>query len=233
MTQQQAAVVLGATGMVGNLLTQRLLKDPAFSKVRALVRRPLSFRHPRLEEQVVDFENGNDIQSKLGTGDCIFSCIGTTKKQVQGDEAVYWKIDHDIPVNAATLGKAAGFHTFVLVSSVGANPATTQFYLQLKGIVERDIAAQNYRSTHIFRPSMILGRREEKRLGESVLQGTMKAASYLMFGAMQKFKAIQADDIAKAMITAARQQQPGKYVYEFGAIKKLAVNGTNHKVAGR
>ena len=212
MTQQQVAVVLGATGMVGNLLTQRLLKDPAFSKVRVLVRRSLPFRHPRLEEQLVDFDNGNDIQSKLGTGDRIFSCIGTTRKQVQGDEALYWKIDHDIPVNAATLGKAAGFHTFLLVSSVGANPDTTQFYLQLKGIIEKDIVAQNYRSTHIFRPSMILGRREEKRLGESVLQGTMKAASHLLFGSLQKFKAIQADDIAKAMIAATRQQQPGKHI---------------------
>src|SRR5207237_5149198 len=102
MLQQQVAVVLGATGMIGNLLTQRLLKDPGFSKVRVLVRKPLLYGHPRLEVQLVDFNNANDIQSRLGTGDCIFSCIGTTQSAVQNDESLYWKIDHDIPVQVAT-----------------------------------------------------------------------------------------------------------------------------------
>src|SRR3954465_11463420 len=184
MLEQQVAVVLGTTGMIGNLLTQRLLKDPGFSKVRVLVRRPLSYEHPRLEVQVVDFDNTNDIQSKLGTGDCIFSCIGTTQKAVQNDEAVYWKIDHDIPVHTATLGKAAGFHTFLLVSSVGANTKTTNFYLQLKGIVEKDILSANYRSTHIFRPSLLLGEREEKRFAEGFFQHMMKPLSSVMVGAL-------------------------------------------------
>src|SRR4051794_27937563 len=198
MLEQQVAVVLGTTGMIGNLLTQRLLKDPGFSKVRVLVRRPLSFDHPRLEVQLVDFEDPNDIQSKLGTGDCIFSCIGTTQKAVEHDEALYWKIDHDIPVHTATLGRAAGFNTFLLVSSVGANAKTTNFYLQLKGIVEKDILAVNYGSTHIFRPSLLLGKREEKRLGEGVFQSIMRPLAPAMVGFLQKYRPIDAEDIAKA-----------------------------------
>ena len=222
MIQQQVAVVLGATGMIGNLLTQRLLKDPGFSKVRVLVRRPLSYEHPRLEVQVVDFDNINEIQSRLGTGDCIFSCIGTTQKAVQKDETLYWKIDHDIPVHVATLGKAAGFHTFLLVSSVGANPKTTNFYLQLKGITEQDILAENYNSTHIFRPSLLLGERAEKRFSESIAQTMAKPLSFLLFGALQKYRPIDADDIAKAMIAAANKQVPGRHIYEFKEIMQLS-----------
>ena len=222
MLQQQVAVVLGATGMIGNLLTHQLLKDPGFSKVRVLVRRPLSYNHPRLEVQVVEFDNINEIQSKLGTGDCIFSCIGTTKGAVQGDEALYWKIDHDIPVHTATMGKAAGFDTFLLVSSVGAKAASTNFYLQLKGLVEKDILAANYRSTHIFRPSLLLGKREEKRIAERIFQATMKPLSSLMIGSLQKFKPIEAGDIAKAMIVAAHELQPGKHTYEYNEIWNLA-----------
>ncbi len=222
MFQQQVAVVLGATGMIGHLLTQRLLKYPGFSKVRVLVRRPLPYEHPRLEVQVVDFDDTNDIQSKLGTGDCIFSCIGTTKSAVQNDEAAYWKIDHDIPVHTATLGKAAGFHTFLLISSVGANAKTTNFYLQLKGIVEQDILAENYRSTHIFRPSLLLGQREETRFGESLAQNVMKPLSFLMIGALQKYKPVDAEDVAKAMIVAAQGQQDGKHIYEYDDILQLA-----------
>ena len=222
MLQQQVAVVLGATGMIGNLLTQRLLKDPGFSKVRVLVRRPLAYEHPRLEVQVVDFDNINEIQSRLGTGDCIFSCIGTTQKAVQKDEALYWKIDHDIPVHVATLGKAAGFHTFLLVSSVGANAKTTNFYLQLKGITEQDILAENYNSTHIFRPSLLLGERAEKRFGEGAFQSIIKPLSPLMFGSLQKYKPVQAADIAKAMIVAANTPSTGKHIYEYNEIMQLA-----------
>ena len=222
MLQQQVAVVLGATGMIGNLLTQRLLKDPGFSKVRVLVRRPLSYEHPRLEMQIVDFDNINEIQSRLGTGDCIFSCIGTTRKAVQKDEALYWKIDHDIPVHVATLGKAAGFHTFLLVSSVGANAKTTNFYLQLKGITEQDILAENYNSTHIFRPSLLLGERTEKRFGEGAFQSIMSPLSPLMFGSLQKYKPVQAADVAKAMIVAANRQSTGKHIYEYNEIMQLA-----------
>ena len=222
MLEQQVAVILGATGMIGNLLTQRLLKDPGFSKVRVLVRRPLTYEHPRLEVQVVDFDNTNDIQSKLGTGDCIFSCIGTTQNAVQKDEALYWKIDHDIPVHTATLGKVAGFRTFLLVSSVGAKAKTTNFYLQLKGIVEKDILAVNYRSTHIFRPSLLLGKREEKRFGEGVFQSIMKPIAPVMVGFLQKYRPVEAEDIAKAMITAANMQEPGSHIYEYGKIMQLA-----------
>jgi uncharacterized protein YbjT (DUF2867 family) len=222
MLQQQVAVVLGATGMIGNLLTQRLLKDPGFSKVRVLARRSLSYQHPRLEVQVVDFDNVNEIQSKLGTGDCIFSCIGTTKRAVENDAALYWKIDHDIPVQVATLGKAVGFNTFLLVSSVGANAKTTNFYLQLKGIVEKDILAANYRSTHIFRPSLLMGEREEKRFTEGVFQRMMKPLSSVMMGSLQKYRPVNAEDIAKAMIAAANKQEPGKHIYQYKEITQLA-----------
>lgn len=220
--QQQVAVVLGATGMIGSILTNLLLKDPAFSKVRVLVRRPLHLIHPRLEVQVTDLHDTNDIQSKLGTGDCIFSCLGTTRQAVQGDESLYWKIDHDIPVNTATLGKAAGFHTFLLVSVVGAKARTTNFYLQLKGMTEQDLAAQNYRNFYIFRPSLLLGHRTEKRLGESIAQKVMPLLSPLMMGPLEKYKPIEAIAVAKAMIAAARLQQPGKLVYEYREMMELA-----------
>lgn len=218
---QQTAVVLGATGMVGNLLTQRLLKDPAFAKVRALVRRPLDFQHPRLEVEVLDLDDTHAIYSQLGTGDCIFSCIGTTQKAVNGNNNLYRKIDHDIPVNVAKLGRTAGFRTFLLVSSVGANERATNFYLKLKGEVERDIEAIGFTNTCIFRPAMILGERKEKRLGEGLLQSVMNTLSKIFIGPLQKFKAIEAADIAKAMIAAARNANAGTRVYQYDEMMHL------------
>jgi uncharacterized protein YbjT (DUF2867 family) len=116
-------------------------------------------------------------------------------------------------VNAAVLGKATGFQTFLLVSSVGANPESDNFYIQLKGNIEKDITAVGFKSTGIFRPSMLLGERNEKRIAERVLQPISKLFSFFLFGNFSK---------SKAMIEAAKKQIPGTHVYEYDNIMKLA-----------
>jgi len=220
--QQQTAVVIGASGMIGNLVTQKLLKDESFSKVRILVRKPILLEHPKLETAIVDFADLTDYQNKLGTGDYIFSCIGTTQKNVKGNNQLYRSIDYDIPLNAAVLGKAAGFQSFSIVSSVGANAAATNFYLRLKGELEEAISTLGINSLHIFRPSMLLGNRKEYRFGENILQGTFKALSVLFFGSFKKYKAMQGEILAAAMVNAAKQEIQGKCIYEYDAIELLA-----------
>src|SRR5215210_4593650 len=172
--QLLTAVVLGATGFIGEQLVQQLLNDAAFSKVRILVRRPVKLSHPKLEAEIVNFDNLAEYRQKLGRGDCIFCCIGTTQKKVKGNKEAYRKIDVDIPVNAAKMGKDAGFTKYLLVSAVGANVQSTNFYLHIKGLVERDIAALNFNSFHVFRPSILLGKRSEFRLAEAVGKGLMQ-----------------------------------------------------------
>ena len=220
--QQQTAVVIGASGMIGNLVTQALLKDESFSKVRILVRKPILLEHPKLETVIVNFADLNDYQNKLGTGDCIFSCIGTTQKNVKGDNQLYRSIDYDIPLNAATLGKAAGFQSFSMVSSVGANAEASNFYLRLKGELEDAISVVGFNSLHIFRPSMLLGNRKEFRFAENIFQGVFKALSIVLFGSLSKYKAIQGEMLSAAMVKAAKQEEQGKFVYEYDAIELLA-----------
>ena len=219
--QQQTAVVIGASGMIGNLVTQELLKDEAFTKVRVLVRKPIQLDHPKLETVIVNFADLNDYQKKLGTGDCIFSCIGTTQKNVKGDNKLYRSIDHDIPLNAATLGKAAGFHSFSLVSSVGANAASSNFYLRLKGELEDAISTVGFNSLHIFRPSMLLGNRKEFRFAENIFQGVFKTLSVVLLGSFKKYRAIQGETVAAAMVNAAKQEVEGKFIYEYDAMELL------------
>ncbi len=222
MAQEQVAVVLGATGMIGNLVTKQLINDSLFSKVVVLVRKPLDFTHPKLDVRIVDFDNLVDLTNKLGTGDIIFSCIGTTQNNVKGNNDLYIKIDHDIPVNMAVLGKAAGFHSFLLVSAVGAKAGSRNFYIDLKGKIENDITTAGFKSTSLFRPSMLLGERNEKRITERILQPVTKAFSLFLFGSFSKYKAIEGADVAKAMILAAKQQKPGTSVYEYNDMMKLA-----------
>ena len=213
--QSLTAVVLGATGLIGKQLVQQLLVDPVFSKVRILVRRPVELSHPKLEVAIADFNNLEDYRNKLGQGDCIFCCIGTTNKKVKGDKTAYRKIDFDIAVNAAKLGKEAGFTSYLLVSAVGANAASGNFYLKLKGEVEKAIEAVGFRSFHAFRPSMLLGERKETRMGEIIGKPLIKALSVLLVGSLEKYKGIKDETVAKGMIAAAKSGAEGVFIHHY------------------
>lgn len=220
--QPLTAVVLGATGLIGENLVQQLLNDTAFSKVRILVRRPVELSHPKLEVAIVIFDDLDDYRIKLGQGDCIFCCIGTTNKKVKGDKVAYRKIDFDIPVNAARMGKEAGFSTYLLVSAVGANADSANFYLRLKGEVEKEIARLNFQSFHAFRPGILLGKRKEFRFGESIGKVVIQALSAVLVGTLKKYKGIEAVTVAKAMIAAAKSHRQGKFVHYYTDMVKAA-----------
>lgn len=198
-----------------------LLEDEYFSAVRVLARTTLSLSHPKLEVCVTDFTNPNDFHRSLGKGDIIFCCIGTTLKKVKGDKQLYRSIDYDIPLHAAQWGIDNGFTQFLVVSSVGANAGSSNFYLRLKGEMEAAIHALPYQALHIFHPSFLLGQRQEKRKGEKLVQLIAPAISQLLVGSLQKYRAIQSTDVAKAMLIAARSEKTGIHKYSFEQIQQL------------
>jgi uncharacterized protein YbjT (DUF2867 family) len=218
---RKTAIVLGATGLIGQHLVQELLQNEFFSKVRILVRRPLNFNHPKADVQVVNFNDEKDIAARIDIGDVIFCCIGTTRKKVKGNRTEYRKVDYDIPIIIARLGIQHGFNQFLIVSAIGANPVAANFYLQLKGCIEEDVTALPFESIHIFRPSILLGKREEFRFGEQIGQGFMKAISFLLLGGWRKYKPIAAADVAKAMVAAANKEIAGVHMYEYDEMQKL------------
>ena len=220
--QPLTAIVLGATGLVGGHLVEKLLMDDTFEKVRILVRRPVNLTHKKLEVHVVNFDNLVDFRTRLGSGDCIFCCIGTTQKQVKGDKAAYRKIDYDIPVNAAKMGKDASFKKYVLVSSVGANASSKSFYLKLKGEAEKAIAEQHFESFHVFRPGVLFGKRKEVRLGELIGKGVMNALPFLLTGTLKKYRGIDAADVAEAMVAASKLSVKGMVVHHFEDMMRMA-----------
>jgi uncharacterized protein YbjT (DUF2867 family) len=210
--QHLSAVLLGASGLVGSHVLELLLREDRFSAVRILVRKPLPLNHPKLEQIIVDFNDFDAYRNSLGTGDCIFCCIGTTNARVKGDRLVYRSIDFDIPVNAARFGKEAGFRQFLLVSAIGANPSSRFFYPRLKGEVESVIASFRLPCFHVFRPSFLLGNRKEHRSGERLGQWF---ASLLHPLIPLKYRSIQAKQVARAMVIAALKQQEGTYLHHY------------------
>lgn len=214
------AVVLGATGLTGSHVTQLLLNDPAFSKVTILVRRPVELTHPKLQVAVIDFSNLVQFRQSLGEGDCIFCCVGTTMSQVKGDKVAYRKVDYDIAVNAAAMGKDAGFTKYLLISAVRANAASRFFYVRLKGEVEKAIANIHYPAFHVFRPGIVYGEREKFRVAEPIVKGIMSAIGFLF---PSKYRSIAGADVAKAMVAAAKTNIRGMVVHHWKDMKRLMV----------
>lgn len=220
--QAKTAVLLGATGLIGNHLLHLLLTDDYFTGIRVLVRKPFAFMHPKLEVRITDFDDHDNFHSALGKGDAIFCCTGTTMEKVKGDKILYRRIDFDIPVHAAQWGIDNGFSQFLVVSAIGANEKSSNFYLHLKGSMEAAIHALPYASLHIFRPSLLLGDREEIRKGEKLAKSIMPVLSFMLAGSLKKYRAIEALDVARAMLAAAQSGKTGINVHEYTQMKMLS-----------
>ncbi len=218
---QQTAVIIGATGLTGNLLVEELLKDADFKTIRILVRRLVKIIHPKLQQQIVNFDNLNDYTDKFSEGDIIFCCIGTTQEKVKNDKTAYEKIDFDIPVNAARIGISKKFKKYLIVSAIGANENSSNFYLKLKGKTENALKKFPFESISIFRPSILLGERKEFRLGEKIAQVIMEIFFFLFFGLLRKYHPIDASNVAKAMIKQSKNNEPGVHYLEYNEIVNL------------
>ncbi|MGV3559446.1 oxidoreductase [Larkinella arboricola] len=203
----KTALVVGATGLVGNALTHRLLDSSAYEKVKVLVRHSLGWQHPRLQEIQYDFEHPNGL---LVQADDIFCCLGTTMKKAGSREA-FKKVDYQYPLDIAKRALVNQAQQFMLVSSMGADPRSSFFYSRVKGNLERDLKALNYPALLIFRPSLLVGDRKEFRLGERISEGLMKVWNPLI---PSKYKAVRAESVANAMYQKAQAELSGTHIFE-------------------
>lgn len=226
----KTALLLGATGLIGNELLQLLLKDNTYAKVIALSRKPLPTTHPKLENRIVNFSDQGLYREAVTGGDTVFCCVGTTMKHVKGDKGLYRQIDFDIPVNGATYALEKGYTQYALVSAIGASSASSNFYLSLKGQTEDAITSKGFVSTHIFRPSLLLGDRKESRTGENVAQIIMPALSFLMVGSFKKYRAITGAEVAAAMLSSVKTGTTGMHVYTYEEMKTLVKNSNAKQV---
>lgn len=215
----KTAALIGATGLTGNELLTLLLHDPFYDTIRVLIRRPFSSNHPKIEKKLVDFNDNDSLLVAIENSDAVFCAVGTTQKKVKGDKAAYRKVDHDIPVHAARFCKMTGCKIFIMISAVGANKNSNNFYLKLKGETEEAVKTEGPESIHIMRPSILTGDRKEFRLMEKISIGIIKTISFLL---PSKFRPINAKEVAAAMLSIAKNNKPGTHIYHYREIKELA-----------
>lgn len=220
MQKTRTALIAGASGLVGGHCLNLLLQSERYSQVISIGRRDVPVIHPKLDQQVVDFDNLRKYASILAAADDVYCCLGTTIKKAGSKEAFY-KVDYKYVVQLAELTSASQASQFLVVTAMGADPKAKIFYNKVKGRAEKDIQAQNFTTIHIFRPSLLLGEREEKRLGETIGAALMKPLSILMLGPLKKYKPIKGETVARAMLQAASMDKEGIFIYPSNKIEQL------------
>ena len=222
---QRHALVAGATGLIGSELLQQLIHGRYYQTISLLSRREVETSSKRVETIITDYEKLTEKDVPKGVDD-VFCCLGTTMKKAGSKEA-FRQVDYDYPLKVAEIAKKKGAGQYLLVSAMGADANSSIFYNQVKGEIEQAIAQLKFPAFHIFRPSVLTGRRSENRVGEKVVQMLMNTLSPVMIGGLRKYRPISGEDVASAMYRMAKKELKGRYIFESDKIQTLANYETN------
>jgi uncharacterized protein YbjT (DUF2867 family) len=202
------SLVVGSTGLVGKKLLFELAKKR--SEVIAITRRSISNLPENVSLLNINFDDFLENGS-LPSCDHVYICLGTTIKKA-GNQSEFKKVDFDYCLSFAKKAREVGATKISLISSVGANPYVNNFYLRTKGEVEEEIKKIDFQVINIFRPSLLLGRRDESRFLEKVGQNLSSFINLFLIGPLRKYRSVKASNVAYCM---ANYEQNGgiRYLY--------------------
>lgn len=195
------AVITGSTGLVGNTLIHKLLQSEQFTKVISLARRSTGISDPKLKEVITtDLTAISSLQNEL-KGDVFFCCLGTTIKTA-GSQENFKKVDHDAVVEFGKIAKAQNPKSFVVISASGASKFSKIFYSKVKGQMEEDLKKLELNHLVIFRPGLLVGERQEFRLGEKSIMLIFNCIKAILPTKTKKRIVTSVDILAEQMLSA-------------------------------
>ncbi|QTA85207.1 oxidoreductase [Desulfonema magnum] len=217
--EKKTVLILGATGLVGGECLTRLLNSDFYNRIVILTRRPLPdyLNHPKTEQHLIDFDHADKYQHLI-KADHVICTLGTTIRKA-GTKENFYKIDFTYPHRIASIAQQNRASHFLVVSANGANPKSPFFYNRVKGELEAAIQKLNYRSVSIFRPSLLLGERENFRLGEEIGKFLNR---FISFAISERYKPVHGGAVADAVLQVARKDQAGVRIIESDEIQAIA-----------
>jgi uncharacterized protein YbjT (DUF2867 family) len=195
------AIIIGASGLVGNLILKEVLNDSDFSEVRIFVRKPTGLVNHKLKETLSPMTDISSLSSDI-KGDVLFNALGTTIKQA-GSKEEQQRIDRDIPIAFARIASENGVRIMLNVSSVGAN-INGGFYLKTKAEMEEGTEKYFPQKVFHFRPGFLIGIRKDFRSAEKIASVIMKLIDPVLMGSSKKYKSMPADKLAKSMVSVSK-----------------------------
>ncbi|GIS56797.1 MAG: oxidoreductase [Candidatus Neomarinimicrobiota bacterium] len=200
---KKSALILGASGLVGSEVLSLSLESDLYNKIVIVVRSPLTIKHNKLVEKIIDFDMPK--WEEIFPVDHVYCCLGTTIKKA-GAKTNFIKVDPDYPLAFAAAAKKWESSIFSLITAAGVSPESKIFYNNVKGQLEKKLKSLELFSTLIFRPSLLLGERKEFRLGEKIGSGIAKVTSWMT---PKTYRAIHCKAVAKAMLAESFADKTG------------------------
>lgn len=219
---KKTAIILGATGLTGNSILQKLIEDERYESIKLFSRSKIEGLPKKVHQFIGDVLKLEQFKTDF-TADEVYCCIGTTSKKTPNKE-LYKKIDFGIPIAAAKLAKENNIPTFLVISAMGADKNSNVFYNKTKGEMEHGVLHQNIKNTFILRPSLIDGERKEQRFLEKIGLVVFKIIQPLFIGKLKNYKIINAKSIAKAMIILANKKSSTEVIITSNDIKQISIN---------
>ncbi len=211
-------LIAGSTGLIGKQLLSLLLNDPETGKVTSLVRKPSGVKNEKLEEKAINWDTFTENDLPLNI-DATFCCLGTTMANA-GSKDAFRKVDFEYVSKLAVFSQRKDIPQFHVVSAAGSNPNSKIFYNKVKGRMEAEIQKlDGLKSIYIYRPSMLLGDREEFRFGELMGKILMKGLSFII---PKSSKAIYDTQVAHAMLHHAEHPKKGSHIITNAAMHDLS-----------
>lgn len=215
----KTALIIGSTGLIGSQLLALILESPHYEKVITFVKRDSGIHHPKLKQHIIDFDTPESYK-ELVVGDDFYCAIGTTIKKA-GSQDAFKKVDFEYPKQFATVALQNGVEQFLIVSSIGADAKSGNFYLKTKGEIQNFLKACPFKSVTVLQPSLLLGNRTEFRLAEKIGTFFMTTFSFIFLGNFKKYKAIESEAVAQAMLSLALKNNLGFKIYESDVIQEI------------
>ena len=216
---RRTAVILGAGGLVGRHCLETLLTSPHYERVTVLTRNPSGRRHEGLTEVKVDFDRPETYSDHL-LGDDLFCCLGA---DLRAGRETLLAVDHTLTVALCRAAASGGMHRLILVSSAGVGERAVLWYCRMKRRTEKAVSALGFERVVILRPSLFLGRRDEPRLGEQIGKAIMCALFFVYIGPLRKYRPIQAEHVARAMVRVASKGGEPVEIVESDRIRAISL----------
>ena len=210
------SIIAGSTGLVGNNILNQLCEDN--HNVIAISRKPISGLRPKATELVIDFESFL-IDGSLPACNHVFLCLGTTMK-IAGNKNNFRRVDFDYSLDIAKKAFESGATKLTLISSGGADSSSKNFYLRVKGELEDSIIDIGFESVNIFRPGFLTGAGGRKRAAsEKIFMKLAKFLDHVLIGSTRKYRSINAEVLAKKMVSTLKSKPGVNYYYYDNFIK--------------
>jgi len=220
VSEAKRICLVGATGLVGRSLIERAVSRSDI-RIVGVARREMKLPFGARMEMLLADPSGWPDAIAAANAEVMVCALGTTIKKVDGDEAAFRAVDKDLVVRCADAARKAGITHFILVSSVGADAGSKNFYLRVKGEVEAALAKMGFTRLDIVRPGLLLGPREESRPLERAARFLGRFPNLFLHGRYRKYRSIRTTNLADAIFALCLEEWAGRFVHEYDSLRRL------------